>query len=72
MGCIPSKQSLAEKDDVLPIPGKSRRLKPKWKKTYTAQELPSPVVDGDAPPWVKGHAVLTEKNGTLVIVDSRA
>jgi hypothetical protein len=40
-----------------------------WKvKGRRYRGTPSPIVEGAPAPWVKGHSVLTEKNGTLVLI----
>ena len=72
MGCIPSKHTAAQLEDGAsnasqPSP---RRLARKWKDSHDQRRRgpPSPVVEEDAPPWMRPHALLTEKDGQMVII----
>jgi hypothetical protein len=65
MGCIPSKQEIADNFDekgLLTPKGRtarSKHTKPLKHKTPKSQRPPSPVIPADAPPWVAGHTVVT-------------
>lgn len=75
MGCIPSKQAVLEADGLSAPPSKlqawkARRAQKKERaRARKARYPPSPVIPEDAPPWVTArHAVLTEKDGQLVVL----
>ena len=66
MGCIPSKQTVLEGDSPAgPLP----RIKPEKarKPKKPKKGLESPIVGEDAAPWVKGHRILSEKDGAIII-----
>ena len=77
MGCIPSKQAALEAD--CDIAHSSERVA--WKASQArrrdralakkARALESPIVEGEAPPWVAGHAVLTKRDGEFVVVERK-
>jgi hypothetical protein len=62
MGCIPSKHVVLPDGNVV-TQREFKRMNKKVKKTRGGGPA-SPVVDGEAPPWVTGHRVveLDEKN----------
>ncbi len=76
MGCIPSKHQVLEEDGrdrVAPVSKlqawkTGRKHRKEFSRAKKARGPPSPVIEGEAAPWVKGHAVLTEKDGQLVVV----
>ena len=76
MGCIPSKQSVLEADGMHSSKAQSWKEKRARRKERTRAKrdraLASPVVEGDAPPWVSGHAVLTQKNGEYRIMEGKS
>ncbi|KAI0066504.1 hypothetical protein BV25DRAFT_1820468 [Artomyces pyxidatus] len=55
MGCIPSKQKALQQFDDGTAPQLPSK---KPKKTKKNRGPPSPVVEGEPAPWVRGHAVL--------------
>lgn len=77
MGCIPSKQNVLEGDastlSATPVVGtksqKEKKGMAKRKEKKLKRGLESPVLDDNAAPWVKGHRVLSEKDGEILITD---
>ncbi|TBU34796.1 hypothetical protein BD309DRAFT_850582 [Dichomitus squalens] len=68
MGCIPSKNKVLEADSSAPLAIKTQTKKEKKQK----RGLESPEIGEDAAPWVHGPGrVLSEKDGMVVITDSR-
>ncbi|EJF66806.1 hypothetical protein DICSQDRAFT_131076 [Dichomitus squalens LYAD-421 SS1] len=68
MGCIPSKNKVLEADSSAPLAIKTQTKKQKKQK----RGLESPEIGEDAAPWVHGPGrVLSEKDGMVVITDSR-
>ena len=76
MGCVSSKQKAIFLDQNGQEIAVSRR--PTWQERNPGRKIrnqgqklpgpPSPVVNEPAP-WVKGHSVLREKDGQLVLVE---
>ena len=77
MGCISSKQAALELDTEGVHSSsceawKTRRAQRKERaRAKKDRVLESPVVEGEAPPWVAGHAVLTKREGQYVIVERK-
>ena len=68
MGCIPSKQKVLDGDSSASTAPLAKIKPPKEKKAKKQKKgLESPVVGEDAAPWIKGHRVLTETDGAIVI-----
>ena len=74
MGCVYSKQKaifLDQNGQEKVVPRRpswsERRPGKKERSSKNSGGPPSPVVD-DPAPWVKGHAVLTEKDGRLEVI----
>ncbi|KAI8990546.1 hypothetical protein BD414DRAFT_483982 [Trametes punicea] len=65
MGCIPSKQKVLDGDSSTTVVSSRKEKRQKKQK----KGPPSPVTGEDAPPWLHGHKVLTEKDGTIVITE---
>ena len=66
MGCIPSKNKVLEADSSL---GPHARTKP-TKEKKQKRGPPSPIVGEDAAPWVaRGHRMLSEKDGHIIITE---
>ncbi len=67
MGCIPSKNQALEADSST---GLRPRAKPTKEKKQKPRGPPSPIVGEDAAPWVaRGHRLLSEKDGQLIITE---
>ena len=71
MGCISSKQ-IAMDEDLARSSGcqkwKTKLAQRKQRaRAKRARALASPVVEGEAPPWVAGHTVLRVRDGEYVI-----
>ncbi|KAI0801147.1 hypothetical protein C8Q74DRAFT_1240520 [Fomes fomentarius] len=67
MGCIPSKNQALEADSST---GLRTRAKPTKEKKQKPRGPPSPIVGEDAAPWVaRGHRLLSEKDGQLIITE---
>ena len=67
MGCIPSKKTVLEADGIAG-PARIQTQTPRPKKEKKMKRgLESPIIGDDAPPWVTGHRVLSEKDGALII-----
>ena len=68
MGCIPSKSKVLDADSPAPIAVKPMSKQEKQQK----RDLDSPVLADGAAPWVKGAGrTLSEKDGMIIIADSR-
>ena len=71
MGCIPSKRSTVE-DDVPSGLGANSTPQPRPRKQQRQRNgPPSLVVEGELPPWLQKRAVLTEKDGQLIIHEEK-
>ena len=76
MGCIPSKSAVPLDFEVInPIPTHAEKVSHKESKSRNifrsckGRSPPSPVVEGERPPWLESRAVLTEKDGVLLVVE---
>ncbi|KAI0784999.1 hypothetical protein C8Q75DRAFT_777071 [Abortiporus biennis] len=69
MGCIPSKHSVAEDDSASSCFGKKSRSQQQQNPKSSRRCPPSPEIVGEPAPWVKGHAVLTQKEGHIIITE---
>ncbi|KAI0375117.1 hypothetical protein BV20DRAFT_960187 [Pilatotrama ljubarskyi] len=65
MGCIPSKQKVLDGDSSTTILSSTKEKKQKKQK----KGPPSPVIGEDAPPWLKGHRVMSHKDGAVIITE---
>lgn len=69
MGCIPSKQKVLDGESSTVILSGAQEKKQK-KQKKESQRLPSPVIEGDAAPWLQARAILTtHKDGTIIITE---
>ncbi|KAI0328491.1 hypothetical protein GY45DRAFT_1326202 [Cubamyces sp. BRFM 1775] len=68
MGCIPSKQKVLDGDSSTTVLSATKEKKQRKEK----KGPPSPVVGENAAPWVKGHRVLSHKDGTVIIAEGKA
>lgn len=75
MGCIPSKSAVEFEvvNSTSPRSGKASREEEtkRWGplRSRKGRGPPSPVVEGELPPWLQSRAVLTEKDGILLVVE---
>ncbi|KAH9898283.1 hypothetical protein C8Q73DRAFT_834309 [Cubamyces lactineus] len=67
MGCIPSKQKVLDGDSSTTVLSATKE-----KQQRKQKGPPSPVIGEDAAPWVKGHRVLSHKDGTVIITEGKS
>lgn len=74
MGCIPSKSAVEFEVVNTTSTGAKVSYEEEIKRRNPFRSRkghgpPSPVVEGERPPWLQSRAVLTEKGGILMVVE---